>query len=119
MLGMLFRLTVVGALLGGGAYLYGNHWDDSTVQRVRAAGADAAEVAQSRAGDVALTAKVKGKIALDDTLDGTGINVDTEGAVVTLRGSVANTRQRQRALQLARETEGVRSVVDRIDVTRR
>jgi osmotically-inducible protein OsmY len=35
---------------------------------------------------------------------------------VTLRGSVASGRERQRALQLARETEGVTSVVDRLEV---
>ena len=52
-------------------------------------------------------------MALDDTIDAVGVNVDTAGTVVTLRGTVANRKtQHQRVVQLARETAGVTSVVD-------
>jgi osmotically-inducible protein OsmY len=143
MLRFLFRLTVLGAVLAGGAYLLGYRWDDAggRVGAARAeAGAAAAEIAEkidreqiretgaeiagrireqtNRAeaalDDARITAKIKAKLALDDTLDELRFDVDTEDAVVTVRGTVASPRQRERALQLARETEGVTSVVDRL-----
>jgi osmotically-inducible protein OsmY len=55
-------------------------------------------------------------MALDDSIEVRRLNVDTNGTVVTVRGSVDTRAQRERALQLARETDGVTSVVDRIDV---
>ncbi len=143
----LSRLLVVGSLVAGGAYLLGYRWDDVT-ERVRAAGAGAGAEAEAftdnldrqrvraaghaladridhgaeRAGEALaagrLTAKIKAKMALDDTLDGSDIDVHTAGTVVTLGGSVDSDAQRRRALQLARETEGVTSVADRLDVRR-
>jgi hypothetical protein len=68
------------------------------------------------AADAALTAKIKSKMALDDTIEAAEIDVDTTGGVVTLTGNVASDAQRQRAMQLARETDGVTSVVDRLSV---
>jgi hyperosmotically inducible periplasmic protein len=92
---------------------------------IREAGSDiAAKIgAQAdRAGaalaETRLTAKIRAKMTLDDTIDGSDIDVDTAGTVVTLRGSIPNQRDRQRVLQLARETEGVTSVVDRLELTR-
>ena len=76
-----------------------------------AAGANEAQRALSAAG---LTAKIKSKMALDDAIDAASINVDTDGSVVTLTGQVDSQAQKARALQLARETQGVTSVVDRL-----
>ena len=53
-------------------------------------------------------------MALDDTIDAIKIDVDTTNGVVTLNGSVDSPELRDRAVQLARETEGVVSVVDRL-----
>ena len=78
-----------------------------------AIGANKAEHALANAG---LTAKIKSKMALDDTIKARNINVDTDGTVVTLTGTVETTAQKTRALQLARETDGVTSVVDRLRV---
>ena len=61
-----------------------------------------------------LTAKIKAKMALDDTVKALTIDVDTKDSVVTLSGSVHSEAERARALQLARETNGVTSVVDRL-----
>jgi osmotically-inducible protein OsmY len=72
--------------------------------------------AEQAIADSTLTAKIKSKIALDDTLRGTRVNVDSHGTEVTLRGSVASGAQRARVLQLARETAGVTSVDDQLDV---
>jgi osmotically-inducible protein OsmY len=44
------------------------------------------------------------------------ISVDTEGSVVTLSGSVGSNEERDRALRLTRETDGVTKVVDKLEV---
>ncbi len=66
--------------------------------------------------DTALTAKIKSKMALDDTVKAGEIDVDTANGVVTVTGVVRGERERQRALDLARETLGVKSVNDRLAV---
>ena len=61
-----------------------------------------------------LTAKIKAKMALDDTVRALAIDVDTNGSVVTLTGTVHSQAERDKALQLARDTQGVTSVTDRL-----
>lgn len=92
-------------------------------ERARATGAEIGEkvaVGTQKAAETLdearLTAKVKSKMALDDTLDGSRIHVGTEHEQVTLTGTVINEAQHQRALQLARETAGVSAVVDHLSV---
>lgn len=84
-------------------------------------GAKTAEAA-NRAGAVlnegAMTAKIKSKMALDDLVRARAIDVTTTGTVVTLAGSVGSEAERNRALQLARETAGVTQVVDRLTLVR-
>jgi hyperosmotically inducible protein len=77
---------------------------------------DAAVQAKNVLEDGALTAKIKSKITLDDTLEGISINIDTVARVTTLNGTVRSEAQRQRLLQLARETKGVTKVVDNLKV---
>ena len=96
---------------------------ETTREKARAAGAEIGDkiaVGAERASDgleeASLTAKVKSKMTLDDTLDGSRIHVDTDDQRVTLTGTVIDERQHARALQLARETDGVASVVDRLSV---
>jgi hyperosmotically inducible periplasmic protein len=76
-----------------------------------ATGAAQAEQALSNA---ALTAKIKSKMALDDQVKALSIDVDTRGTAVTLSGSVHSEAERAKALQLARDTDGVTSVTDRL-----
>ncbi len=76
----------------------------------------AADRAKSAIEDGALTAKIKSKMALDDTLKSRGINVSTDAGVVTVSGTVSSPAERERALQLARETAGVVSVRDQLHV---
>jgi hyperosmotically inducible protein len=78
----------------------------------------AAEQARRAISDGSLTGKIKAKMALDDTIKALDIDVDTDGSVVTVTGIVATEAQRERALQLARETAGVTRVVDRLSVRR-
>jgi osmotically-inducible protein OsmY len=55
-------------------------------------------------------------MALDDRVKAAKIDVDTAGSVVTLSGRVASEAERARAVQLARDTDGVTSVVDKLTV---
>jgi len=64
----------------------------------------------------ALTAKIKAKMVLDDLVKARSINVTTTGSTVTLTGHVYSEAERDRAVQLADETQGVTKVIDRLDV---
>ena len=93
------------------------------VGTAREAGADIAEkvamganAAERIAASAALTAKIKSKMALDDTVKASRIDVDTAGGVVRLHGTVDSQAEHDRALQLARETEGVTSVIDELTI---
>ena len=76
--------------------------------------ATGAAQAQRAVNEGSLTAKIKSKMALDDTIDAVAIDVDTTGGTVTLSGTVRSEAERKKALQLARETAGVTSVIDRL-----
>ena len=91
--------------------------------RAREAGARVGETvatgaaqAQQTLSDGALTTKIKAKMALDDTITATSIDIDTNGTVVTLSGSVRSQAERDKAVALARDTAGVTQVVDRLVV---
>ena len=86
--------------------------------QVGAKTAEAANRAEAAIGEGALTAKIKSKMALDDLVQARSIDVTTNGRVVTLSGTVRSTGERDRAVQLARETDGVTQVVDRLTVVR-
>jgi hyperosmotically inducible protein len=81
--------------------------------------AEGASRAERAVSDASLTTKIKAKMALDDTIEALDIDVDSDGSTVTLSGTVDSEAQRKRALQLARETEGVTSVVDHLRVSGR
>ena len=143
MIGGLLRLILVVVLLVGlGAFFLGYRWADLGLPgagrpvgtsgiidaddkaRAREAGAEIGETvavgadkAQRVAGDASVTAKIKAKMALDDGVRAADIDVDTDGSVVTLSGRVSSADERARALRLARETDGVTSVVDRLVVS--
>ena len=64
----------------------------------------------------AVTSKIKAKMALDDVVNAGDINVDTEGTVVTLTGTVGSKDQQKRAIRIATETAGVTKVVNHLRV---
>jgi len=78
--------------------------------------AQAAKTAEEALTDGALTAKIKAKMALDDSVKALNLNVDTVDGVVTVSGRVRSPAERERAVALARETNGVRRVVDRTTI---
>jgi osmotically-inducible protein OsmY len=79
-------------------------------------GREAATKLQDAVDEGALTTKIKSKMALDDHVKARTISVETVGSVVTLTGVVGSTAERDRAVRLARETDGVARVVDKLEV---
>jgi hyperosmotically inducible protein len=69
-------------------------------------------------GDAAVTTAVKTKMLGDTTVAGLKIDVDTKDSVVTLTGNVASAAEKARAIEIARETDGVKSVTDRLKVVK-
>jgi hyperosmotically inducible protein len=67
--------------------------------------------------DAGITTNIKSKMAVDDAVKAYQLNVDTRNGVVTLTGDVDSQRAKDRAVQIARSTGGVREVVDHIMVT--
>ncbi len=80
--------------------------------------ADAANRAGEVTGDAAITAAVKTKFLADTTVSGLKIDVDTTNGVVTLTGNVSGATEKARAMELARDTTGVKSVTDRLKIAR-
>ena len=136
----LLRVVFVLLLLGGLAFLALGYWAGRSVSRVdgtattigttgidtarareRAAElGERAAVASAKAGDLvrdaSITTKIMAKMTLDDLVKARTIDVTTDGPIVTLTGRVHSQGERERALRLARETEGVQQVVDRLRV---
>ena len=69
--------------------------------------------------DPAITASVKGKLLADPDVAGLRLDVDTRDGIVSLTGSVSTQAEKDEALRIARETDGVRSVEDRITIRAR
>lgn len=92
---------------------------DTTTARERGAelGQQAARVATAVNASIeesALTGKIKAKMVLDDLVKARTINVTTNGSTCTLTGTVHSEKERERAVQLARETDGVTRVIDQL-----
>ena len=63
-----------------------------------------------------ITAKIAGKINADDALEHVDVDVKVDENVVSISGDVPSTALRDRVLRIARETEGVVRVVDKMTV---
>ena len=66
--------------------------------------------------DATITTKVKAAVLAEPGLKSLKIDVDTKDAVVTLAGTVDSPELKQRAMQVAQNVGGVRSVVDNLVV---
>ena len=141
MLRALLKVVIVLVVLVAlGAFFLGYSWGDRDVaerpvgtsgitdevdaDRARQTGAqigekvaEGANSAQRAMADASLTTKIKAKMALDDTIEAGAIDIDSEGSIVTLSGTVRSEAERNRALQHARETEGVTRVIDHLRVS--
>ena len=97
----------------------------AAAERARQRGAElgeraavAAEEVGNTMGEAAITAKIKAKMALDDSVRARSIEVSTTGPTVTLSGTVRSAAEHDRTIALARETTGVGRVVDHLVLLR-
>jgi hypothetical protein len=134
---VLMTLFVVGLIV----FLVLGYWAGSTWSRrepgavgssgtistatARERGAELGEKAANAAAEMkqtlteaSLTAKIKAKMALDDSVKARTIDVTTSGSTVTLTGKINSPAERERAVSLARETDGITAVVDRLEIHR-
>jgi len=86
--------------------------------RIGEKAAEATAKVQETMSEAAITAKIKAKMALDDSVKARSIDVSTTGSTVTLRGVVRSEAEHDRAVALARETAGITRVVDHLAVER-
>jgi hypothetical protein len=135
--GLLKLALVVIVLVGIGAFFLGRRsgtWEILPDSHVRAAGpvdtskarevganvgeatANAVNETKDALASAGLTAKIKAKMALDDQVKARNIGVETNGSVVTLTGDVGSEAEGRRAVQLAKETDGVTSVINHLRI---
>ncbi len=69
--------------------------------------------------DAAITTAIKSRFIGNDKITASDISVDTTDHVVTLTGSVASAAERAEAVRVARSTDGVHQVRDRLTVGKR
>ena len=135
--GLVKAILIVVVLVAGAFFVFG-YWaggsflaartDDTTgtapvvdTTAARERGAEIGEKAAMAAAKInesvqegQLTAKIKAKMVLDDLVKARAINVTTAETTVTLTGTVHSSKEHERAVQLAKETEGVTQVIDHL-----
>jgi hyperosmotically inducible protein len=67
--------------------------------------------------DLTITAMVKSRLLWNRHIEGLYIDVDTNRGVVVLSGRIESAIKRDLAVQIAKNTSGVKKVVDRLEVT--
>ncbi len=85
---------------------------------IAAAAERAGDTAKKKIEDAALTTSIKAKLIANPDVKGVSISVDTVGGRVTLSGTAKTAAQKDEAERIARGTEGVVSVDNRIVVSR-
>jgi hyperosmotically inducible periplasmic protein len=82
--------------------------------------ADKTKEGLSKTGEVItdgwITTRVHSKLVGEDLLKDSDINVDTNDHVVTLHGTVMSAAARARAVEQAKEVEGVNRVIDQLTI---
>jgi len=136
----LFKTVLVLALVAIGTYLLGywsldqvtgNPWRTTStptsgptgtgtgrdrMAQVDAQAGKAAHTVSEFLSDAELTAKIRSKMALDDIVRARTIDVSTTGGIVTLKGTVGSATEHDQAMRLARDTKGIKEVVDHLKV---
>jgi len=113
--------AATGGLLEPGDDRAGRDAGDRLEQGARDLGdraGDSANRAGAALSDAAITSAVKAKLLADSGTRGTSIDVDTRAGVVALNGTVASRAEAERAVTLARNTDGVDHVVNNLKVGR-
>ncbi len=63
-----------------------------------------------------IESRVYGRLHWDKALNTSTLDLDVKGGVVTLRGTVPNTKAKAKAVELAGDTEGVTKVIDQLAI---
>jgi hyperosmotically inducible protein len=69
--------------------------------------------------DATITASVKSKLVADKTSNLTRVDVDTNNGTVYLNGTVDSAEQKAKAEQIAWQAQGVKSVVNNLQVAKK
>jgi hyperosmotically inducible protein len=72
--------------------------------------------AEDMTGDAWITSKIQARYFADNDVEGHEINVDTQNGVVTLKGSVESQSERNQAVAIARNTDGVKEVRNQLTI---
>ena len=88
----------------------------SATQDVKEKTAAAAQKTGAYLSDTEITTKVKSKLLADKAVSGLKIGVETDNGVVTLTGTVGTAAERAHAANVARHTDGVKRLVDKLTV---
>ena len=89
---------------------------DADRDRPAAKAQDTAEKSDNKVEDAWILTKVKSKFIGEDALKDSNINVDVLHGVVVLKGTVASAAGRARAVAIAKDTDGVVRVDDRLAI---
>lgn len=77
---------------------------------------EGSHVVDQKALDATITAAVKMRLANDERVSATRINVDTKDGIVTLRGTVSSQSEAEIAVQQSKLVEGVTDVVSLLEI---
>jgi len=103
--------VVLGALIALGAAGCANHPTQATYS-----GNKQERTATQEISDGALSAKIKTSFAADSLVHARDIKVDVMRGTVTLSGMVNSAAERDKAIQIARDTKGVTEVKNNLKV---
>lgn len=90
--------------------------DNMTVSQAAPQSAEGGTTVSQKMDDAAITAAVKSKLMVDSVVGGLKIDVDTKDGVVALSGPVKSQTEKDTAVRIARETNGVKDVQDNLVV---
>lgn len=114
---------VIGALTAAGCATDNNNNAGVTTNQpsanVNTAAKETGEAANTAGGaisDASITTKIKAKFLADGIV---GTNVDTVNGEVTLKGAVDDAKEKTKAEQIARDTEGVKSVKNELTIEKK
>jgi hyperosmotically inducible periplasmic protein len=102
-------LFLAGALLAPAA----THAAGTTTTQT---GTTTTQKATGAVGDAAITTKVKAKFAADNQVSAMKIKVDTDSGVVKLTGNAKTQEEADKAAEIAKNTDGVTSVMNDIRI---
>ena len=88
----------------------------TVLMAILAAAGTVTSAAQQPVKDGWITMKIHSMFVPEDALEGSNVDVDTISGVVTLSGTVATEAGRTRALAIAKSTDGVKNVVDKLRI---